>query len=396
MNLPDPLIVADSANLRKVAKVLSAEPLIAFDTESNSLHAYRERVCLIQVSTRTADYVIDPLELDNLEPLRGIFADPGIEKVFHAAEYDIMCLKRDYGFSFQNIFDTMFAARVLGRKQFGLGALLEEFFGIQADKRFQRADWSQRPIPPDWLQYAQQDTHYLLEVRDRLRAELEAEGRLSEAAEMFAALTRVPAAAESHFDPDAFWHIPAAKRFNRRQMAILRELHLWRDSVAQRQNVPAYRIMSDNAMVGIILAKPNSVSALYDVRELGASNVRRHGRDILEMIERGLNAPLPTPPPHPPQVEPAVQERYDMLHTWRKETAAKRGVESDIILSKESMWAMARKPPATLRDLDDVPGLGPWRRETYGAQLLTIFSQSSQSMIASVENLENPENSPES
>ncbi len=377
MNLSDPAIIADSASLRKLATALTAESIIAFDTESNSLHAYRERVCLVQISTRTADYVIDPLQLDNLEPLRAIFTNPGIEKVFHAAEYDIMCLKRDYGFSFNNIFDTMFAARILGRKQFGLSALLEEFFGVQADKRFQRADWSQRPIPADLLRYAQQDTHYLLEVRDRLRSELETHGRLIEAAEMFDALTRVPAAAESHFDPDSFWHLPAAKRFNRRQMAILRELHLWRDSVAQRQNVPAYRVLTDNALINIILAKPDVHSDLYDVREVGASSVRRYGKEIIAAIERGLNGPIPTPPPHPKPVETDIQERFDALHLWRKETAAKRGVESDIILSKESMWAMARKPPTTLRDLDNVPGLGPWRRDTYGKEILSILCPSS-------------------
>jgi ribonuclease D len=374
MTLADPIMIADGAALRKLCAALATEPLIAFDTESNSLHAYRERVCLIQVSTRTADYVIDPLELDNLEPLRALFADPGIEKVFHAAEYDVMCLKRDYGFSFANIFDTMFAARILGRKQFGLGAFLEEFFGVQADKRFQRADWSQRPIPADLLRYAQQDTHYLPEVRDRLRAELDACGRLPEAAEMFEALTRVPPAAESHFDPDSFWHLSGAKRFNRRQMTILRELHHWRDSVARRNNIPAYRVMTDGAMINIILAKPSDPRDLYDVRELGTSHVRRYGREIIAAIERGLDAPILNPPPHPKPVEPEIQARFDILHNWRKETAAQRGVESDIILSKESMWAMARKPPASLRDLDAVPGLGPWRRDAYGKQLLSILS----------------------
>src|SRR5258708_29860887 len=199
--LPAPTIVASAAALQTLVRRLETEPLIAVDTESNSLFAYREQVCLIQISTRDQDWLLDPLAVTNLDILGPILANPRIEKVFHAAEYDLICLKRDYGFTFCNLFDTMLAARVLGLKVFGLGALLEQYFCIPVDKRYQRADWSLRPIPPDQMLYAQQDTHYLPALRDIILDLLRAADRLDEARESFDLMTEVPAATR-HFDPD--------------------------------------------------------------------------------------------------------------------------------------------------------------------------------------------------
>src|SRR5258706_12309828 len=157
-DLSAPTIVATAPALQELVRRLQIEPLIAIDTESNCLYAYREEVCLIQISTRDQDWLIDPLALKDLSPLGSLMADPDIETVFHAAEYDMMYMKRDYGFTFRNLFDTMFAARIVGLKTFGLGSLLETYFELQVDKRYQRADWSLRPIPAEQLHYAQMDT----------------------------------------------------------------------------------------------------------------------------------------------------------------------------------------------------------------------------------------------
>ncbi|HUM63014.1 MAG TPA: ribonuclease D, partial [Anaerolineaceae bacterium] len=144
---------------------ITAEPLLAIDTESNSLYAYRERVCLVQVSTPQTDYLVDPLALTDLSALGSLFADSRRQKIFHAAEYDILCLKRDYNFTFNNIFDTMIAARILSYPQVGLGNLLSAWFGIELEKKYQRADWGKRPLPQAMLDYARMDTHYLFDLR---------------------------------------------------------------------------------------------------------------------------------------------------------------------------------------------------------------------------------------
>src|SRR3989304_2551096 len=175
--LPDPILITHPRQLEALAKTLASEAILAVDTESNSLHAYREQVCLVQFTTSQADYLVDPLVLLDLSPLAGLFSNPNIEKIFHAAEYDLVCLKRDFGFSFANLFDTMLAARILGRPGVGLGSLLESEFGVPLDKRFQRANWGQRPLPPSLLAYARLDTHYLIDLRHRLKAALEKKRR---------------------------------------------------------------------------------------------------------------------------------------------------------------------------------------------------------------------------
>src|SRR5689334_8150940 len=170
--LPAPTWVDTPAALRDMAETLSAQPCIAVDTEANSLHAYRERVCLIQFSIPGADYLVDPLALDDLTYLAPIFADAHIEKIFHAAEYDVIGLHRDFDFVFANIFDTMVAARTLGYAAVGLGSLLAEKFNLDLDKHNQKADWGQRPLSDELVDYARLDTRYLIPLRELLEAEL--------------------------------------------------------------------------------------------------------------------------------------------------------------------------------------------------------------------------------
>src|SRR5512147_2572985 len=177
--LTPPVWVDKPTTFNQMVADLSAQPRIAVDTESNSLHAYRERVCLVQFSTPKKDYIIDPLILQDLSPLAPLFANPNIEKIFHAAEYDLICLRRDFGFEFANLFDTMQAARVLGYQFVGLDNLLAEKFQFELDKRHQKADWAMRPLTPAQLDYARLDTHFLFALRDLLETELKEKDRLS-------------------------------------------------------------------------------------------------------------------------------------------------------------------------------------------------------------------------
>ncbi len=371
--LRSPVMVSSPRALLELARQLQDESLIAVDSESNSLFAYREQVCLIQFSTRAEDWVVDPLALHDLTPLAPIFADSRIEKVFHAAEYDLMCMKRDFGFEFDNLFDTMLSARILGRRAIGLGTMLEEFFGIQVDKRFQRADWSLRPIPTEQLKYAQQDTHYLPALRDILFEQLKQKGVLAEACEVFVRLTDV-APAEHSFDPEGYWRINAARDFSRRQMAMLRELYLARDELARRRNRPPFKIFGDDTLASIVKVAPRSLSDLVGIPGLNHGHIERYGSAILDAVQRGEKARLPPRPDRGPRTDSATLARYDVLRDWRKARAAERGVESDVIIPKETLWALARTPPQSLADLDQIPGLGPWKRDKYGDELLRLLT----------------------
>lgn len=370
--LPPPIFIAQPAELAQLVERLAQEPLIAVDTESNSLYAYRERVCLIQLSTRSADYIVDPFALDDLTPLGALFAAPQIEKVLHAAENDIMVLRRDFGLRFANIFDTAMAARILGRKPFGLAAMLEECFGVKLDKRHQRANWAVRPLPPEQLDYARMDTHYLPALHDILEAQLAERGCSEEAREIFEQLTTVQQA-QAHFDPNGFWHISHARDFSPRQMAILRELYLLRDQLAQSSDLPPFKVLTDETLAHLAASQPQSLSELRAIKGVADRLIAQSGKAILEAISIGKSAPLPVRP-MPPQPDAVVLARYNALREWRKNRAVARGVESDVIVPREALWAMAEHPPRCLEDLANVPNLGAWRRAQYGAEILQVLA----------------------
>lgn len=374
-NLPFPpaVYIDHDDKLQKLSAELSAETLIAVDTESNSLYAYQERVCLIQISTRTQDYIIDPLAINDMSPLGEVFANPQVEKVFHAAEYDLICMKRDFDFTLNHIFDTMMAARICGHKAIGLGVLLETHFGIKLDKSHQRDNWGHRPLPKGSLHYAQMDTHFLPKLRDILYEELCQLGHISEAEEVFAEACRFTPYIRRQFDPDGYWAIGTPANLTRRQMAILREMYLLREQLAQARNVPPFKVFSNRTLVQIAEKEPATFSQLKPLDGMSVGQIRRYGRQILRAVERGRANRLPSPP-QLNRPAPVVMERYGALHLWRKTRAEQRGVEADVILSKQAMWELAQHAPSSSEDLQGLQVLGPWRIATYGTELLNLIA----------------------
>ncbi len=370
-----PVWVAAEPGLTAAQRDLEQETAIAVDTESDSLYSYFEKVCLLQFSTRTDDYVVDPLVLP-VAPLGSIFENAQIEKVFHAAEYDLLCLKRDYGFVFHNLFDTMIVARILGWKNIGLGSILQERFGVALNKKMQRADWGHRPLTEEQLAYAREDTHYLLALRDLQMRELEAMGRMEEAREEFERLTRVEPTPR-RFDPDAYWNIPGARDLDARGLGILRELFAFRDAQARREDRPPFKVLSDSTLTRISLAKPSSMSELAHLAGTSDYIIQRYGPPVLRAIERGLAAPQAAPPrPRARGEAPldnASRNRLGRLKEWRKARAAARGVAPDVIVSNDVLFSAARTNPRTLQELIETTNLGPWKAQTYGEDILEVL-----------------------
>lgn len=373
-SLPPPHFIDHQRGFRDLVRRLEAESQIAVDTESNSLFAYFERVCLIQISTPTEDWILDPLHIGDLSPLTPIFASERIEKVFHAAEYDVMCLKRDFGFEFANLFDTMQAARIVGWKSFGLGSLLEQHFGVKPDKRYQRADWSMRPLPHDQIRYAQLDTHFLLRLRAILHQALVEQDCLEEAREAFASVAETLPAPERVLDPDDCWSLPAARSLNRRQIGALRELFTLRDQIARERDLPVFKIIGDEGLVRIVEESPQSEQDLVEIPGVGRHLVQRYGGALIAALNKGLNAPPPRPPRRQRQ-DGALLVRFDALREWRRDAAEQRGVESDVIIAKEVLWAIARADPTSLEQLAQVPGMGAWKLKRYGTRLLEVLAE---------------------
>lgn len=369
-----PTLVTEPAGLEAMVARLSMEPRIAVDTEADSLYSYYEKVCLIQFSIPGSDYILDTLALKEIAPLSAIFADPNIEIVFHASEYDIMSLKRDYQFTFNNIFDTMVAARTLGWKQVGLGAILEQRFGVKLDKRFQRADWGKRPLTRELVEYARDDTFYLLALHDLQLAQLERVGRLIEAREEFARLTRAEFS-EREFDPNRYYTLPGARELDPVGLGALRELYEFREKQARKEDRPPFKIISNATLVRLAHLRPKTVDELAVMPGIGEWFVRRHGRAALQAIERGRNQPQLRPPRQAgPRAgalsDNATRERYARLKEWRKQRAEARGVEPDVIVSNDALVELARKHPKTLEALAQITSLGEWKTREYGKELL--------------------------
>ncbi len=373
-----PVVVDAQPAFQEMLVNLFAAPLVAVDSESDSLYSYHEKVCLIQFSVPGVDYVLDTLAVRELTPLGTLFASPQIEKIFHAAEYDIMVMKRDFHFTFENIFDTMVAARILGWKQVGLGSILEQRFGVKLDKRFQRADWGKRPLTPEEIAYARDDTHYLIALRDMQKQELERLGRLREAQEEFERLTRV-AWSEREFDPNRYYTIEGARQLSPADLGVLRELYLFRDKHAREEDRPPFKIMSESTLIHLSRAQPKTLRELANVHGVGDWLVRRYGRGILEAVERGIHTPQRTPPRilnrNAGKIpDPATRERYSRLKEWRRERAQARGVESDVIIPNEALMALARRNPQTREELEAITALGAWKAQEYGDEILQILN----------------------
>lgn len=372
-NLPQFEHVRAKAAWQRCLQRLQREPRIAVDLEANSMYAYREQICLIQISIPDQDYIVDPLGDFDLGPFGALIEDAAVEKVFHAAEYDLMLMKREFGWQLRNLFDTQWAARILGVERVGLANVLNDVFDVSLDKRFQRANWCRRPLSAGQLAYAQADTHFLLRLRDHFATALQEAGRWVEAQEIFEEQQRVQLP-DLSFDPDSFWTITGVNRLSPQSQAVLRALYIYRDAVARERNLPHFKVFPDRTLLEIARNLPKEAIDLARVHGMSQGQIQRYGREIVRLIAENRNTPAPRRPRREKRPPEAVVNRYELLHTWRKARGLARGVESDVILSREAMWQLARAHPHSPQELQAIDGLGPWRLDEYGDEILALLN----------------------
>ena len=336
---------------------------IAVDTEGASFHRFIDRIYLLQITTRERSAIIDPLPIGMPEALGEILQDPQVEVVFHDADYDLRLLHQDYGWHVNRIFDTRIAAQLLGIKAFGLAALLEQFFGVKLDKKHQRADWSLRPLTQGMLDYAAQDTRYLLDLRDQLKAKLEKLGRWEWAREEFERLEGTKW--EEEDASLSFLRIKGARDLTRRELALLRELVPWRESVAKEVDRATFRVMGNEVLLEIARTAPRTVRELSTLKGMPRGILDRGAHAILEAVQRGLavaDEQLPKFPRSPRwEREDDFDARVTKLKSVRDAAATKLNLDPGVLCSRERLEAVARKKPAKVSDLDDVPGLRRWQ-----------------------------------
>ena len=280
-----PLILIDRpSQLRQLVKELAQAEHIAVDTESNSFYAYFERICLLQISTEDYDYIIDSVILKNLEPLFEIFSNPGIEKIFHASSNDVLGLRRDFDLRISNLFDTAVACKILGCKQLGLARILQERFGVQLNKKWQRCDWGRRPLQQEQLDYARLDTHYLIALRHQLANNLQAQDLWESARECFDKLSEQQMQ-DKPFHPDGFIHIKGARSLDETGKNILRALYVYREKEAQRRDRAPFRILSNETLLRLARSRPLSIREILKTKGL-PRNYRKtqKAQNLLQLI----------------------------------------------------------------------------------------------------------------
>ena len=380
--LPAPIWVDTPAGFRAMLAHLRGKPALAVDTESNSLYAYHEQVCLIQISVPGSDYLVDPLALRDISGLGPMLADPAVLKVLHGAEYDLSVLHRDFHFTLANLFDTMWASRILGWPAHGLAALLKIHFGISLNKKYQRANWGLRPLPPQQLDYARLDTHYLLPLHDIQARELEALKRWPQARHRFSKLVQIRWGPKA-FDPDGFWQLSGVRDLDDVGRGVLRELYLFRDRHARAENHPPFKVLSSKALLALSERRPRDPKDLHQVRGISRRMVGRYGRGLLATIRKGERQPL-TWEERPRfnnnshrgsngRPSAACQARFEALRAWRNTAAEARAVEPDIVLTNQTLWAVAHRNPRSHADLTRGSLLAPWQVDEFGDDLLAVI-----------------------
>jgi ribonuclease D len=342
--------------------------ILALDTEGASFHRFVDRIYLLQLSTREQTAIIDPLPVAKPAGLGALLENPGVEIVFHDADYDLRLLHQDYGWHTRNIFDTRVAAQLLGIRAFGLAALLERYFGVKLDKKHQRADWSMRPLTQGMLDYAAQDTIHLLELRDRLKAELERSGRWEWAREEFGLLEGTRWNTEDA--ANAFLRIKGARDLSRRELAILRELVPWRDTIAGQLDRATFRVLGNEQLLDIAKQQPSSRDTLAAIKGMPRGLLESKGGELLEAVKRGqavADADLPRfPKAQRWDRDPDFDSRVNALKTARDVAATRLDLDPGVLCSRDRMEAVARKNPASREELESVQELRRWQAQELG------------------------------
>jgi ribonuclease D len=349
---------------------------LALDTEGASFHRFLDRIYLIQISTRDRSAILDPLPIGAPARLGALLENRSVEVIFHDADYDLRLLHQDYGWHVANIFDTRIASQLLGIKSFGLAALLEQFFDVKLNKKHQRADWSMRPLTPDMLEYAAQDTRYLLQLKDQMKAELEHRGRLHWAQEEFSRLEGTRWEAEESME--GFLRLKGARELTRPELAVLRELSNWRDTVAAQLDRATFRVMGNEVLFELSRRLPQNVAALAAIKGMPKGMIDRSGADIIAAIRRGLEVPeaeLPRfPKPQRWNKDPDFDARVARLKAVRDEAAQRLEMDPGVLCPRERLESIARSGAKTLGELEAVPDLRRWQIEVMGPGFIAALA----------------------
>jgi ribonuclease D len=375
-------LVETPADLEELGAHVARCASVALDTEANSMFAYRERTCILQLTARGRSAIVDVLAVEDLGPLRRALDREDVEVVLHGGDYDITVLTRDHDFRFRRVFDTMIAATLLGDAQVGLAALVQDHFGVALDKRYQRADWGRRPLTPEQIDYLRRDTMYLPTLRAHYVRRL-AEADITEEAHIEFARLATRQGSPARFDEEGWRRIKGARGLDARARAVLRRLYLWREDRARARDMPPFKVLAPAAMVALARQVRRPPRHPGELPGLTDRQRKRHGRDLVPVVAAGVEdaaagrapgrAARPRPTPQEVAQARTRRRREDRLRAWRRREAQRRGVPNAVVLPNPALQWLLDEMPARAEDLGVCPDIGPKRVERYGSDWITIL-----------------------
>lgn len=364
-------MIETGAALEQLCNKLQSSQELALDIEADSLHHYQEKVCLIQISDHKNHWLIDPLQIMDLQPLAAILKDPGRSVVLHGGDYDIRSLHRDFRIEIGQVFDTMVAAQFCGYSEFSLAALLKHHFQQELDKRFQKADWSKRPLSLEMTSYAACDTAFLLQLADILRHKLQQLGRLEWVAEECRLLAGNRTAEQE--EGPLYLKFKGAGRLAPRNLAALEQLLQLRDRQARKQNRPPFKVFSTENILSLAELLPENRSELQQIKGLSPRLQDRYGEAILIALDRARQLPekhLPHYPRSKKEVSAAVKGSLSKLKSWREQICQRVDLASGLLAPNWLLEQIAVSQPADLEQLAQIKGVRNWQTELWGKELL--------------------------
>ena len=391
LSLPEPIelpdggytYVRDADGLIECIADLEKCNVLGVDTESDSFFSYQESCCLIQVTGNgTIDYIIDPLAIDDMSPLGPLMADPDVVKIFHGADYDVVSMKRDFGYTFRNIFDTMISAQATGHERFGLNDLVQRYFGRKLDKKWQRHDWSSRPLQDAQMDYARLDSHYLPVLREILLEQAAECGRLAMMEEEFTLLQDKSWNGKT-FDPNSCMKIKGANKLDDDQRRVLRAVVSLRDAIAKHKNRPPFKVWGNDICMKLAQTKPTTKDDLF--KTLGEKNhvLRRYGRDVLGAVQAGVaDTEAPPQPPKPvqrwsPGLPPYTRDDEALLaalKNWRNSRCKSEKLGPGMIVNNALLKELSALKPKTVDDLKVLQDMRAWQRNQYGQPIVDFIT----------------------
>lgn len=373
MSLPP--ILTTTEEIAEFAAELETHAVIAVDLEADSMHNYQEKVCLLQFTTPKETVLLDPLGGADLAPLRPVLADPKVRKIFHAADYDIRCLARDFTINIDGLFDTMISSQFLGEEKFGLADVLRKYFAVELDKQYQRADWSRRPMSEGMIHYAAADTSHLHRLVEILEQKLVDMGRLDWVTEEFSLLEKVRFAVH---DGPQFLRFKGAGVLDRRQLAVLESLLQWRDGEAQRRDTPLYKVLGNKSLLHLAKLTPTGNSKLAEAEGLSPRLIERYGVQLLQAVAQALDLPEAELPIFPRgerrAKDPQVDKRLLRLKDWRRQAAEDLVLDPGVLINNASLEELARKQPQTEQELIEKKLLKNWQCKVLGEGILRTLN----------------------